>query len=81
MTLDDEQVGSGTPAAFPGGVAGSLLALLDNLAWRGIVLRAGTWISTGAITGVHEASAGQIAVADFAGCGTIRAEVAEQPLS
>lgn len=81
MTLDGEPVGSGTPAAFPGGIAGSLLALLDNLAWRGITLRAGTWISTGAITGVHEASAGQIAVAEFAGCGAIRAEIAEQPLS
>ena len=81
MTIDGAAVGAGTPAAFPGGIAGSLLALLDNLAWRGILLPAGTWISTGAITGVHEVSAGQIAEAEFAGVGTIRATIANRPLS
>ncbi len=81
MRIDSVEVGSGTPAAFPGGIAGSLLALFDNLAWRGIALPAGTWISTGAITGVHEVTAGQIAEAEFAGVGTIRATIANQPLS
>jgi 2-keto-4-pentenoate hydratase len=81
MSIDGHVVGSGTPAAFPGGIVGSLLALLDNLAWRGITLAAGTWVSTGAITGVHEVTVGQIAVAEFAGIGTIRAKIANQPLS
>jgi 2-keto-4-pentenoate hydratase len=80
MQIDGQQAGAGTAAAFPSGIAGSLLALLDNLAWRGIALAAGTWISTGAITGVHEVIAGQIAVAEFAGIGTIRAVIANQPI-
>jgi 2-keto-4-pentenoate hydratase len=81
MTIDGASVGQGTPAAFPGGIAGSLAALFDNLEWRGLALAPGTWISTGAITGVHEVTAGQIAVAEFAGIGTISANIAEQPLS
>jgi 2-keto-4-pentenoate hydratase len=81
MTIDGVEVGSGTPAAFPGGVAGSLLALLGNLATRGIALEPGVWISTGAVTGVHEVEAGQQAEAAFAGCGTIRCTIANQPQS
>lgn len=81
MTIDGAPVASGTPAAFPGGIAGSLLALLGNLATRGIALEQGAWISTGAITGVHEVVAGQIAAAEFAGIGTIRCTIANQPLS
>lgn len=81
MTIDGVQVASGTPAAFPGGIAGSLLALLGNLAERGIALEPGTWVSTGAITGVHEVIAGQHAEAEFAGIGTIRCTIANQPQS
>lgn len=81
MRIDGAVVGSGVPAAFPGGIAGSVLALLENLAVRGIVLERGTWISTGAITGVHEVVAGQVAEAEFAGIGTIRCTIANQPRS
>jgi 2-keto-4-pentenoate hydratase len=76
MTVDGVQAGSGTPAAFPDGIGGSLVALLENLASRGIVLEPGTWVSTGAITGVHEITAGQAAEAEFTGIGTIGCTIA-----
>jgi 2-keto-4-pentenoate hydratase len=81
MRIDGALVGSGTPAAFPGGIGGSLLALLENLASRGIALEPGAWISTGAITGVHEVVAGQYAEAEFVGVGTIHCTIANQPQS
>lgn len=63
--IDGAVVGSGQAASFPGGCGGSVAFLLGNLAQRGIAVAPGTWVSTGAVTGVHEIAPGSTAVAEF----------------
>jgi len=63
--IDGVVVGTGQAASFPGGCGGSIALLLENLAQRGIAAAHGTWVSTGAVTGVHEISPGSIATAEF----------------
>lgn len=63
--IDGTEVNRGRAAAFPDGALGSARFLLELTARRGIPLQAGQWISTGAITGVHEARAGQKIEARF----------------
>ncbi len=65
LSIDGVEVGTGRAAAFPDGPIGSVRFLLENLAMRGIAVPQGTWISTGAITGVHEVCAGQRVEAHF----------------
>jgi 2-keto-4-pentenoate hydratase len=57
--IDGVLVGQGAANAFPDGPLGSVRFLLELMAERGIRLEAGTWISTGAITGVHDVRVGQ----------------------
>ena len=57
------------------GPFGAAAFLLRNLVERGIDPQAGWWISSGAITGVHEIAAGQHAIAVFDGIGEIAARV------
>jgi 2-keto-4-pentenoate hydratase len=52
--------------------------LLENLAARGIRLQPGAWISTGAVTGVHEVRVGQTVVADFGPLGTAHCVIRPQ---
>ncbi len=78
MQIDGRDAGFGTAAAFPDGVAGSLRAMLENLAWRGIPVTPGTWVSSGAVSGVHEISVGQRAEACFAGVDTIKCRIETQ---
>ena len=63
--IDGVIVGTGQAASFLGGCGGSIALLLENLALRGIAVAPGTWVSTGAVTGVHEISPGSIATAAF----------------
>jgi len=63
--IDGVVVGTGRAASFPGGCGGSIAFLLENLAQRGIAVEPGIWVSTGAVTGVHEISPGSIATAEF----------------
>jgi 2-keto-4-pentenoate hydratase len=65
--IDGTLVGSGRAASFPGGCGGSIAFLLGHLSQRGIIVAPGTWVSTGAVTGVHEIKPGCVAVADFGG--------------
>jgi 2-keto-4-pentenoate hydratase len=60
-------VGRGHGGVPPGGPFESLRFLLGLSARRGRPLKAGDWISTGAITGVHEIAAGQSARVAFDG--------------
>lgn len=59
LHVNDVEVGRGTASAFPDGPIGSVRFLLNNLGSRGIAVTAGTWISSGAVTGVHQVTAGQ----------------------
>lgn len=77
MQIDGTSVGQGSPAAIPGGPLESLAALLNHMGRAGQELDAGTLVSTGAATGVHEIHAGQSAVADFGATGSIRVLVTE----
>ncbi len=59
VAIDGVEAGRGTASAFPDGPIGSVRFLLNNLGARGIAVSAGTWISTGAVTGVHKVTPGQ----------------------
>ena len=65
--VEGSVVGHGHGAVPPGGPFESLRFLLELSARRGRPLKAGDWISTGAITGVHEIVAGQSARVAFDG--------------
>jgi 2-keto-4-pentenoate hydratase len=47
------------------GAVGAVRFLLELLARRGIAVPAGTWVSTGAVSGVHEVRPGQRVTARF----------------
>jgi 2-keto-4-pentenoate hydratase len=57
--VDEACVGRGGAASLPGGPLGALRFMLSLAARRGIALRAGDLISTGATTGIHDIRAGQ----------------------
>jgi 2-keto-4-pentenoate hydratase len=63
--IDGEVVGTGTASSFPDGAVGAARFLLELMARRGIELRPGQWISSGAVSGVHDARPGQRVEARF----------------
>ncbi len=73
--IDGEAVGSGQAAGFPGGCGQSVAFLLENLAARGHVVPPGTWVSSGAVSGVHEIAPGSTAVAHFGDFGSIECHI------
>ncbi len=64
-SLDGVEAGTGQAAAFPDGAIGAARFLFELMARRGIALRPGQWISSGAVTGVHDARPGQRVEARF----------------
>ena len=69
--VDDAAVGRGHAGVPPGGPFESLRFLLELCARRSRPLTAGAWVSTGAITGVHQVVAGQTARVSFGGAGEV----------
>ena len=67
------EVGRASTATMLDGPFGAAAFLLRNLSDRGIAPEAGWWVSSGAITGVHEIAPGQRAIARFAGVGQTEA--------
>lgn len=67
MAIDGEAVGAATMEGMLDGPFGSALFLIDILRARGIAIPPGTWVSAGAITGIHEIRPGQRAEALFDG--------------
>jgi 2-keto-4-pentenoate hydratase len=63
--IDGEEIGTGKASAFPDGAIGSARFLFELMARRGIALEPGQWISSGAVTGVHDAVAGQRVEVEF----------------
>lgn len=63
--IDGHEVGRGRAVAFPDGAIGAARFLMETLADRGIALEPGQWISSGAVSGVHQARAGQRIEATF----------------
>lgn len=66
-TIDGAVVGSGRASGFPDGAIGAARFLLELLVRRGIALEPGQWISSGAVTGVHDGIPGQHVEASFGG--------------
>ena len=64
-------VGEGTAMSLPGGPLAGLRFLLKHLAERNRPLKAGQYVSTGAITGVHDIVAGQSSRLSFGPDGEI----------
>ena len=56
--INGETVGKAAPTALPGGPIESVRYLLENTAKRGLPLKAGMRVLTGAVTGVHQAYVG-----------------------
>jgi 2-keto-4-pentenoate hydratase len=75
--LDGVRAGEGRASAFPKGAVGAARFLFELMAKRGIALEPGQWISSGAVSGVHEAKAGQIVEARFGDRYTIRCRLTE----
>jgi 2-keto-4-pentenoate hydratase len=74
--IDGVEVGSGKASAFPDGAIGSARFLFELMAMRGIELRAGQWISSGAVTGVHGARPNARVESRFDGGFTVRCQLA-----
>ena len=73
--VDGVDVGCGKASAFPDGPLGSVRFLLNNLGERGFAVAAGTWISTGAVSGVHAVRVGQRVEAFFGETMALRCTV------
>lgn len=71
LEIDGEVAGQNTTAAMLDGPLGAVRFLLGNLAMRGINCSGGTWVSTGAVTGVHPVVPGQQVLATFEGQGAV----------
>jgi 2-keto-4-pentenoate hydratase len=69
--IDGASVGKGSAAVIPNGPLAAVAFIIEHCARRGIRLRAGQAISTGATTGVHQIEAGRSIRADFGRYGAI----------
>ncbi len=78
LMIDDVIAGKGHANAFVDGVIGAARFLLNNLAGRGIAVEPGTWISSGAVTGVHPVQVGQKVKADFGPLGSVSCTIEAQ---
>jgi 2-keto-4-pentenoate hydratase len=81
LEVDNVEVGRGAASAFPDGPIGSVRFLLNNLGSRGIAVTAGTWISSGAVTGVHQVIAGQKVRAVFGKELSVNCTIEAAPIS
>ncbi|MEH3034966.1 MAG: fumarylacetoacetate hydrolase family protein [Sphingomonas adhaesiva] len=69
--IDGVEIARAAASALPGGPMAALAFAARRVAAIGMRLRAGQFVSTGAITGVHAVRAGQRCEADFGRWGTI----------
>lgn len=69
--VDGMAVGRGSASGIQGGLVSALRFAFARCARRGMPLRAGQWVSTGAATGIHEVRAGQRARVVFETAGDI----------
>jgi 2-keto-4-pentenoate hydratase len=69
--IDGKTVGEGGAMGLPGGPMAGLTFLLSHLAQRNRPLKAGQYVSSGAVTGVHDIVAGQSSRLSFGEDGSI----------
>lgn len=77
--IDKTEVGRGEARSFPDGAIGSAKFLFELMAKRGIEVSPGQWISSGAVTGVHDLKVDQGVEVRFdrwyrTGCRAVAAE-------
>lgn len=77
--IDGAEVGVADASAIPGGPMESFRALLEICAQRGMPLRRGMYVSTGAVTGVHPIRAGQSATICMTGARSIECRANHAP--
>lgn len=77
LDINGSTVGAATTATMLDGPFGAVRFLLNNLRSRGITVRSGWWVSSGAITGVHDVVSGDRIDAHFGALGSVPAEIAE----
>jgi 2-keto-4-pentenoate hydratase len=65
LRIEGERIGAARADQMLDGPFGAAAFLFGLAAQRGIALEAGQWISSGAVTGVHEIGVGQSCVAKF----------------
>lgn len=70
-TIDGTLTGQGRAADLPGGIMTGLAYALGRAVRLGYPMKAGTLVSTGALTGVHSVARGQICSASFGELGGI----------
>lgn len=75
VEIDGVLVGEAPAAAIPGSPLGALEFILHLMRERGIALPAGSLISTGAVTGVHQAEIGSRSRVSFGAFGDIELEL------
>jgi len=69
--IEGKSVGKGGALSLPGGPFAGLAFALSRCARRGLPMKSGYVVSTGATTGVHDIRIGQEARVVFAGCGEL----------
>lgn len=75
--IDSAVVGAGSGANIPGGPLAAFAFILGHCAQRGLHLRVGDVVSTGAITGVHQVQVGQNIRVDFGAWGAISCRIVD----
>lgn len=80
LQIDGSVAGEGAANSFPDGPIGSARFLLNNLGTRGIAIHAGTWISSGAVTGVHQVTPGQSVHASFGDTLSVSCTIEAAPI-
>jgi 2-keto-4-pentenoate hydratase len=73
LSIDGVNIASATTATMLDGAFGAVRFILSNLSERNITIQPNWWISTGAITGIHEIAAGQVGTAYFKDIGSVQA--------
>ena len=69
VSVDGTVVGTATASAIEGGPLQALRFLIDLCAKRGLVLEEGTFVSCGAVTGIHDVTTRSKARVDFGAYG------------
>ena len=67
LWINDERIGAATAETMLDGPFGAARYLFEHMAARGIALTPGQWISSGAVTGVHQVAIGDRVEAKFDG--------------
>ena len=78
LHVNGERIGADTGSAIPGGPFAAAAFLFGHMAARGMPLASGQWISTGAVTGVHQVAIGDAVEAIFDGRLSVRCTITAQ---